>query len=358
MTQVNSNTESRKGKHLTYGDMKQIEAYKKLDLSNRKIAKQLEKSPQTINNAIHNGTTKQRRQQKQNGKVYVQYYEIYSADTHFETYLKNRSQCGRRPKWVETDEFIEWADQKMLEDKWSPDIVVQKAKELFHDSIIPSTSTLYNWIDSGIMRTKNIDLLEKVGRKQRTTKNKARRNVTILGTSIEERPESVEERQEFGHWEIDTVVGNINAAEPVLLTLVERKTRFEKIFKIAGQRADDVDQTLKIFIESLNGLEAEIFKSVTSDNGSEFANLSNLSEETEVYFCHPYASFERGTSENQHKIIRRFLPKHHSLKEVKENQIQRIQQWMNDYPRRILDYKTPHQTFVQELRKLDLDLAT
>ena len=263
----------------------------------------------------------------------------------------------RSPKWVETDEFIEWADQKMLEDKWSPDIVVQKAKELFHDSIIPSTSTLYNWIDSGIMRTKNIDLLEKVGRKQRTTKNKARRNVKVLGTSIEERPESVEERQEFGHWEIDTVVGNINADEPVLLTLVERKTRFEKIFKIAGQRADDVDQTLKIFIESLNGLEAEIFKSVTSDNGSEFANLSNLSEETEVYFCHPYASFERGTSENQHKIIRRFLPKHHSLKEVKENQIQRIQQWMNDYPRRILDYKTPHQTFVQELRKLDLDLA-
>ena len=207
------------------------------------------------------------------------------------------------------------------------------------------------------MRTKNIDLPEKVGRKQRTTKNKARRNVKVLGTSIEERPESVEERQEFGHWEIDTVVGNINADEPVLLTLVERKTRFEKIFKIAGQKADDVDQTLKIFIESLNGLEAEIFKSVTSDNGSEFANLSNLSEETEVYFCHPYASFERGTSENQHKIIRRFLPKHHSLKEVKENQIQRIQQWMNDYPRRILDYKTPHQTFVQELRKLDLDLA-
>ena len=80
-------------------------------------------------------------------------------------------------------------------------------------------------------------------------------------------------------------------------------------------------------------------------------------EETDVYFCHPFASFERGTSENQHKIIRRFLPKHQSLKEVSDRQVQRIQPWMNDYPRRILDYKTPHQAFVQELKQLDLELA-
>ena len=356
MTQVNSNTELRKGKHLTYGEMKQIEAYKKLELSNRKIAKHLERSPQTINNAIQNGTIKQKRQQKQNGKVYVQYYDIYSADTHFETYLKNRSQCGRRPKWVETDEFIEWADQKMLEDKWSPD-VVEKAKEKFPASIVPCTSTLYNWIDSGIMQTKNIDLLEKVGRKPRETKGKERRNKKVLGTSIEERPESIGDREEFGHWEIDTVVGKKDADEPVLLTLVERKTRFEKIFKIASQRANDVDQMLKAFIKQLNGLEGRIFKSVTSDNGSEFANLSELTDETEVYFCHPYASYERGTSENQHKIIRRFLPKHQSLKDVTDNQVRRIQQWMNDYPRKILGYKTAHQAFVLELQKLELKIA-
>jgi len=82
-----------------------------------------------------------------------------------------------------------------------------------------------------------------------------------------------------------------------------------------------------------------------------------LAEKTDVYFCHPFASFERGTSENQHKIIRRFLPKHQSLKEVRDRQVQRIQQWMNDYPRRILDYKTPHQAFVHELKQLDLELA-
>lgn len=356
MTQINSTTETRKGKHLTYGEMKQIEAYKNLELSNRAIAELLGRSPQTINNAIHKGTVQQKRQQKQNGKLYVQYYEIYSADAHFEIYQSNRYHCGRRPKWVETDSFLEWADQKMQEEKWSPDVVVHEAQALFPEAIVPSTSTLYNWIDSGLMHTKNIDLLEKVRRKPRTMRGKTRRNVKVLGTSIEERPETVENRQTFGHWEIDTVVGNIDADEPVLLTLVERKTRFEKLFKIKGQRASEVDHTLKTFIASLKGLAPSLFKSVTSDNGSEFANLSQLSKETAVYFCHPYASFERGTSENQHKIIRRFLPKHQSLKKVKKAQIRRIQQWMNDYPRRILNYKTPHQAFVQELMKLEVDL--
>ncbi|HCT95518.1 IS30 family transposase [Vagococcus sp.] len=357
MTQVDDNTQPLKGKHLTYGEIQQIEAYKKVDFSNRKIARLLGRSPQTINNAIKAGTVTQKRQQKQNGKVYTYYDEVYLADAHYKAYINNRANCGRRPKWVETDKFIDWADQKMLKDKCSLDVVVQKAKDRFPESIVPSTSTLYNWIDSGIMRTKNIDLLEKVGRKPRTTKGESRRNVKVLGTSIEERPESVDNRQEFGHWEIDTVVGNIYADEPVLLTLVERKTRFEKIFKIEGQRAVDVDRTLKAFIQKLNGLEGQIFKSVTSDNGSEFANLSQLTTETDVYFCHPYASYERGTSENQHKIIRRFLPKHQSLKEVKDSQVRRIQQWMNDYPRRILDYKTPHQAFVHELSKLDLQIA-
>lgn len=357
MTQVKNTTESHKGTHLTYEEMVKIEGHKENNLSNREIGRLLKRNKQTINNAIHAGTVTQKRQQKQNGKTYTYYDEVYSAQAHFNAYMENRLNCGRRPKWVETDKFIEWADHKMLEDKWSPDVVVEKAKENFPASIVPSTSTLYNWIDSGIMETKNIDLLEKVGRKPRETKGKERRNKKVFGDSIEVRPKSVENREEFGHWEIDTVVGNKDADEPVLLTLVERKIRFEKIFKIASQRASDVDQILKAFIKQLNGLEGEIFKTVTSDNGSEFANLSKLTDKTEVYFCHPYASYERGTSENQHKIIRRFLPKHQSLKDVTDNQVRRIQQWMNDYPRRILDYKTPHQAFVLELKKLDLKIA-
>lgn len=357
MTQVDDTTESRKSKHLTYHEMCQIEGYKKEGHSNRKIAKLLERCPQTINHAIKVGTVTQMHKQEQNGKVYFYEEEIYLADVHYQVYQENRAQCGRRPKWVDGYAFIEWANQKMLEDKWSPDIVVEKAKDYFHSSVVPCTSTLYNWIDSGIMKTKNIDLLEKVGRKQRTKKTKSRRNIRVLGTSIDERPEVIEEREEFANWEIDTVVGQQDADDPVLLTLVERKTRFEKLFLIANQSAQAVETALREFFQQLEGMKTSLFKTITADNGSEFAGLSDLSEEIDVYFCHPYASFERGTSENQHKIIRRFLPKHQSLREVKEVQIQRIQQWMNDYPRRILGYQTPHQAFVKELMKLDLHVA-
>lgn len=357
MTQANNNSESLKSKHLTRGEMERIQAYKAIKLSNRKIAKILGRSPQTINNAIKTGTIIQRRQQKQNGKTYTYYDEVCSAYAHFEKYEKNRLSSGCQPKWVESDKFINWADQKMLEEKWSPDVVVAKANDKFPSTIVPCTSTLYNWIESGIMRTKNIDLLEKVGRKPREIKGKERRNKTVYGDSIEIPPDSIDERKEFGHWEIDTVIGNQKADEPVLLTLVERKIRFEKTFKIAGQKASDVDQTLQSFMKQLDSNEGEIFKTITSDNGNEFANLVDVSKEMQVYFYHPYASYERETSKNQHKIIRRFLPKHQSLKEVSDSQVRRIQQWMNDYPRRILDYKTPHQAFVQELKRLDIGLA-
>lgn len=70
----------------------------------------------------------------------------------------------------------------------------------------------------------------------------------------------------------------------------------------------------------------------------------------DVYFTHPYASFERGTSEKQHKFIRRFIPKGKPISQVSEVQCLRIQQWMNDYPRKILDYKTPHECIVNALR--------
>ncbi|MBG9983220.1 IS30 family transposase, partial [Aerococcaceae bacterium DSM 111020] len=89
-----------------------------------------------------------------------------------------------------------------------------------------------------------------------------------------------------------------------------------------------------------------LFKTVTADNGSEFASLQEALQETvAVYFTHSFASYERGTSENQHKFIRRFLPKSQKISEISDQQILRIQQWMNRYPRKILDYQTPFDCF-------------
>jgi IS30 family transposase len=354
MTQTNSITNLRKGKHLSYRERCQIAILKKESYSNRQVAKILNRAPQTINNEVKRGTITQLKRQKHNRKVYDYYVSVYDADIGQAKYEKHRLNCGRRPKWADTDAFIEWADNKMLTEKWSPDVVVGFASkhELFDPTIIPCTTTLYQWIDRGIMKTTNMDLLEKLSRKTKPTSQKHCPNKRKLGKSIEERPEQIESRETFGHWEIDTVVGNKTKSDAVLLTLAERQTRFEVILKLGGKDAHFVDQAVETLKQRAGKDFNKLFKTITSDNGSEFSGLHEaLQDVADVYFCHPYASWERGTSENQHKIIRRFIPKGKPISSMSEAQCLRIQQWMNDYPRRILDYQTPYECFVKAFQQ-------
>lgn len=156
MTQVDDNINSRAGKHLTYEERVKIEAYKELGYSNRKIARILNRWPQTINNAVNRGTVRTIKQRQiHNDKVYEYDQHTYSAEADHQAYLRNRQNCGRRPKWLTCDSFTEWADDKMLTKDWSVDMVVGRATKLnlFSSELIPCTSTLYHWINRGIMNT-------------------------------------------------------------------------------------------------------------------------------------------------------------------------------------------------------------
>lgn len=355
MTHSNDNTLARKGKHLSYSERSQIAILKTENYSNRQVAKALGRVPQTINNEIKRGTITQLKRQKQNGKIYDYYTTIYDPDAGQAAYDRHRLNSACRPKWADTDAFIEWADDKILEEKWSPDVVVgfARTQDLFDPSIIPCTTTLYGWIDKGIMKTKNMDLLEKLSRKPKDSSYRSRINKRVLGKSIEQRPAEIDDRQTFGHWEIDTVVGNKVKTYSVLLTLVERQTRFEIILKIKGKDKESVNQAISQLQRRAGDTFSTVFKTITSDNGSEFAGLHDAPKETlDVYFSHPYASWERGTSENQHKFIRRYIPKGKAISQYSETQCLRIQQWMNDYPRKILGYQTPHDCFANALRSL------
>ena len=262
--------------------------------------------------------------------------------------------CGRRPKWAATDAFVDWADDKMLTDRWSPDTVVGFATRhnLFDADTLPCTTTLYQWIKRGIMKTTNLDLLEKLSRKPKKLYSTARPNKRILGKSIDKRPTDIDSRETFGHWEIDTVVGNRLKSDAVLLTLAERQTRFEVVLKLDGKDAQSVDHAILALQERAGDQFHRLFKTITSDNGSEFSGLHEaLKDAVDVYFSHPYASWERGTSENQHKFIRRFIPKGNPISPVSERKILRIQRWMNDYPRKILGYQTPHAAFLKAFHK-------
>ncbi|WP_142384374.1 MULTISPECIES: IS30 family transposase [Staphylococcus] len=123
--------------------------------------------------------------------------------------------------------------------------------DTFEDEPVPCTTTLYTWIDEGQLKTRNIYLQEKC---RRHSKNKSchRSHQRIFGKSIDERPQAIKTRKEFGHWEIDKGIGSKDKSEPVLLTLVEHKTRFEKLILIKNKCAQSVTQAIMTLQTQLN----------------------------------------------------------------------------------------------------------
>lgn len=348
MMQLNDTTSLRPRQHLILTERIEIQTLQRMGHSNRSIARTLGRSHATINNEMKRGTVDQVK--KVNGKVIQQ--KLYFAETGQTVYDKHREFCRPHYKLVWVQPFLEYAEQKILVEKWSPDIVVGYAKrmDLFSDHERVCTRTLYRYIDENLMGITNIDLLLKL---RRRTKNKAvRKRKRILGQSIDQRPQEINDRLSFGHWEIDTVIGKKTKEEPVLLTLTERLSRFQIIVKIDGKTEEAVTHTIKSM--SLNNQYFKsLFQSITSDNGSEFAGLTEAIEGiSEVYFTHPYSSWERGTNENHNGMIRRFIPKGLSLISVTPKSIKRIASWMNDLPRKKLDYRTPTEVFYDYFRQI------
>ena len=190
--------------------------------------------------------------------------------------------------------------------------------------------------------------------RRNTKPSKVKKHKKKLGKSIAERPSNIDNREEFGHWEIDTVAGEKSKDDCVLLTILERKTRNAIIHKIASKTAEAVTEALNEIRNIYGDKFSHIFKTITCDNGSEFADLSILEAETDtkVYFTHPYSSFEKGTNERHNGLIRRFIPKGKRISDYSSDDITYIEEWMNTLPRRILNYKTPEELFEMHLDEI------
>ncbi len=348
MVHNNFNTDRRNFKHLSPYERGNIKALLNEGKSINYIAKQLNRSPSTISREIKRGTTKQL-------KSSLEVYEDYFPETGQAVYEKNRLNCGRKCKLLQSESFIEFAEEKILNEKWSPDAIVGACKNdpKWEDKSMVCTKTLYNYIDRGLLKVKNIDLLLKT--RLKTRRIRGRKNKRILGESIEQRPEEVQDREVFGHWEIDTVIGK-RTSEPVIMTLSERKTRTNLLFLLNGKTSQDVNCCIDSLKDWFGDKFPKVFKTITADNGSEFSDLSGKLEEygSKAFFAHPYSSWERGTNERQNGIIRRFIPKGKSLKDVSLSAIKRIQDWMNRLPRKILGYMTPEACFTKELAILNI----
>ena len=159
-------------------------------------------------------------------------------------------------------------------------------------------------------------------------------------TSIEQRPEIVEQRIRLGDWEVDLILGK--GHQGVVVTLTERKSRFTLLRKVLSKQAELVAQAI---IDLLNWIEH--LKTITADNGKEFANHLHISRQLciDFFFAHPYASWERGTNENTNGLIRQYLPKSRNLKTLTAQEELMIMDRLNLRPRKCLDFNTPYEVF-------------
>lgn len=343
MDHPNNTTNSRKHKHLNFEERMLIQIRLKDGYSPYKIAKELGRASNTIRNEIARGTVPQIKQ----GKL----VEMYLADTGSTVYAKHRKNCCPKYKRLTCNAFIEYVYTQMKEHKWSVDACFGNAlsNRLFSREQMVCTKTLYNYIDLQLLKIRNVDLPLKL---KRSTKPKVvRTNKRRLGTSIEDRPADILTRAEFGHWEIDTVIGTKDKHDSVLLTLAERQTRHYIVRKIASKTTAAVQNELKYIKEYFGEKFNQVFKTITSDNGQEFAELHKLEEESDVkiYFTHPYTSCERGTNERHNGLLRRFIPKGNHINEYTIDDIAFVEDWCNTLPRKILNYQTPEECFEQQL---------
>lgn len=226
---------------------------------------------------------------------------------------------GRKSKLLTVQKILEYAEERILKDKWSPDAIIGYVltHNIFSKEEVVSTKTLYNYIDQKILKVRNIHLCDKVKRSpKKDEKNKV--NKRKFGKSIELRDPSVELKEELGHWEIDLVILGKSSSE-ALLTLVERKSR-KLIVKLVKNRT--ADEICRVLADILNEYPKDVFKSITSDNGSEFAKLTEVFDET--CYAHPYSSYERGSNERHNGLIRRFIPKGTTFNSISLKIIRRV----------------------------------
>lgn len=277
--------------------------------------------------------------------------EMYLADAGQAVYNEHRKNCCSKYKRLSCSSFIDYVCAQMKEHKWSVDACFGYAlnNKLFSRAQMVCTKTLYNYIDLQLLDIRNADLPMKL---RRNTKPKlTRTNRRRLGNSIEERPVDILTREEFGHWEIDTVIGTKDKSDNVLLTLAERQTRHYIVRKIQSKTATAVQNELAIIKDYFDEKFNQVFKSITSDNGQEFVELYKLEDESDVtvYFTHPYASSERGTNERYNGLLRRFIPKGNNINEYTIDDIAFVEDWCNTLPRKILNYQTLEEVFGQQL---------
>jgi IS30 family transposase len=233
-----------------------------------------------------------------------------------------------------------------LSEKVSPDeVAVRIALEYPEDlQMRVSYETIYRALYSDErLRVLIVQLRQARPKRRKRGMGKTRRGPSIPNrVSIEKRPKHVDNRLELGHWEGDTIIGKNQKG--AVVTLVERKSLFLSACPVASRNAKEVAQAI---VDTMNELPARGVKTLTFDNGTEFAAHEQITAElgTPVYFAHTYSSNERARNENTNGLLRQYLPKGSSFEHLTRAQVEAIVNELNNRPRKTLGYRTPYEVF-------------
>jgi len=265
---------------------------------------------------------------------------------------RNRGQRGYRPK--QAHELASTRQQQrvapriepqtwqqiemLLSQEWSPEqisgrLVLEGQATVSHERIYQyiyqdkqQGGVLYRHLRSQKKRRK------RYGRYDRRGHLPARR-------SIAERPKIVAEKRRLGDWEADTIIGRNH--QQAIVSLVERKSKLTRLARVTHNTAELVAQAMTVQLAPLQ------VKTITSDNGREFAKHQSIAQQlkADFYFAHPYSSWERGLNENTNGLVRQYFPKKHDFVTITDTEINRVMERLNNRPRKTLGYKTPNEVF-------------
>ena len=344
MCQEYDNTKSRKGKHLEYQERISIERWFNKDKRTKvEISKLLERTEKTIRNEIKRGLVK-------NLTTELVEIWVYSADVAQQKYDYYIHAKGPKLKIDNDYELKEYVEKSIKEDKKSPEVIAEEIKEKNFKTKM-CAKTIRNNIASGdIYDIKPKDMIYNKVYKEKNKDKKVCEKVPPE-KSIDYRPKEANTREIYGHWEGDLVVGKRKKGA-VLFTLTERMTREEIIIKLPNKKAEEVAKALDVIEKKYKKEFNNKFKTITFDNGPEFRSWKSLEKSyyktktkprTQVYYAHPYCSGERGSNENNNRLIRRFIPKGIDITTISEEFIQKIENWINNYPRAMFKYKSTNQ---------------
>jgi transposase, IS30 family len=293
------------------------------------IARQLGRHPSTISREL-------RRNRSRNG------YWAAAAQTKAETRRSGRPWVCKLDR-PEVSRYV----RERLRQYWSPDQIAGRSQSDFpsdpHRQV--SHQTIYAWIHAQhAAGAKWRRYLRRLGRVRRSRENRGQLPACV---SIEGRPAVVDRRARCGDWEGDTVVGAGHRGGAV--TLVDRKTGYLLLAKVRDRHATTVRQAIT---QLLQPLPSKLRKTLTLDNGKEFAEHEQLAAEAalRVYFAKPYCAWQRGTNENTNGLVRQFFPKGSDLVHMPVQRFEKVQRLLNNRPRKRLDYQTPLEILSSQLR--------